>query len=96
MKEVADLREKLMAEYSVYANMIDDKNVTLTAGIADAVALDNDGRIETVIDWKSDVSPGSTEVQMYRAQVRDYLAATGARVGLIIFLSTGHVERVTM
>ncbi len=68
--------------------------MTLTAGIADAVAIDEMGRIEAVVDWKSDVNPVPAQIDIYRNQVRDYLTATGARLGLIVFLTSGRIERV--
>ncbi len=74
--------------------MFADRTVTLTAGIADAVAIDERGRIEAVVDWKSDVAPAPAQVDIYRGQVLDYLAATGARRGLIVFMTSGRVERV--
>ena len=83
-----------MPELNVYAAMFADRTVTLTAGIADAVAIDERGRIEAVVDWKSDVAPAPAQVDIYRGQVLDYLAATGARRGLIVFMTSGRVERV--
>jgi hypothetical protein len=67
---------------------------TYVGGVADALALNPDGTTDVVIDWKSDVDPDATHVDLYRAQVRDYLAATGAREGLLVFVTSGHVERV--
>jgi exodeoxyribonuclease-5 len=52
------------------------------------------GHIEAVVDWKSDVDPAPAQIDIYRGQVRDYLAATGARLGLIVFLTSGRIERV--
>jgi exodeoxyribonuclease-5 len=92
LPEIAALRPRLRPEVPVFASETDEKAVTLTSGIADAAAMDDDGKITVVIDWKSDVDPGATTVELYRAQVRDYLAATGAASGLIVFLSTGRVE----
>jgi len=44
-----------LPELRVYAATAADRTLTLTAGIADAVAIDEMGRIEAVVDWKSDV-----------------------------------------
>lgn len=63
-------------------------------GIADALALDGDNDVEVVIDWKSDVEPTAEVVKLYREQVRDYLAATGGKSGLLVFVTSGRVERV--
>ena len=66
----------------------------LTSGIADALAIGPDGTIDAVVDWKSDVDPDAAVVELYRGQVRDYLAATGAPKGFIVFLTSGRVEKI--
>ena len=91
---VAALRPRLVPEFPVYASTVEGSSVSLTAGIADAVAIDGKGRIELVVDWKSDVKPTRKEVAKYHQQVRDYLRATAARTGLIVFMSTGRVDRI--
>ena len=94
LPEVAALRPRLLAEFRVYAGVLADHGMSLTAGIADAVVTDADGRVEVLIDWKSDVDPKPNQIENYRGQVRDYLAATGAKLGLIVFLTSNRVERV--
>lgn len=94
LPEIVALRPRLLPELHVYAAMFADRTMTLTAGIADAVAIDEMGRIEAVVDWKSDVNPVPAQIDIYRNQVRDYLTATGARLGLIVFLTSGRIERV--
>ncbi len=93
LPEIAELRPKLLPEFRVYAAAVVDQTASLTAGIADAVVIEA-GRIEAVIDWKSDVNPTAADIEMYREQVRDYLKATGAGLGLIVFLTSGRIERV--
>jgi exodeoxyribonuclease-5 len=66
----------------------------LTSGVADAVAIAGDGKIDAVIDWKSDLDPDPALVELYRCQVRDYLAATEAPKGVIVFLTSGRIEKV--
>ena len=51
--------------------------------------------MEFVVDWKSDINPGAAVVEQYRGQVRDYLSATGAATALIVFMTTGRIERVS-
>jgi hypothetical protein len=63
-------------------------------GIADALALDEDNNVDVVVDWKSDVDPATAVIDLYREQVRDYLAATGGKEGLLVFVTSGRVERV--
>lgn len=94
LPEIAELRPRLEPEFWIYAGTESDNLAALTAGIADAVAFDASGRLELVIDWKSDVNPGDAVVEQYRDQVRDYLSATGATKGMIVFMSSGRIERV--
>lgn len=62
--------------------------------IADALALTASGQIDVVVDWKSDVDPSPATVESYPSQVRDYLFATGEKSGLIVFATSGRIERV--
>ncbi len=94
LPEIMALRSRLLAEMPVYAKSTVDKSATLTAGITDAVVIDSNGRIDAVVDWKSDVDPTPKQIEIYRGQVRDYLAASSAGAGLIVFLTSGRVERI--
>jgi len=47
-----------------------------------------------VVDWKTDVSPSAQQIELYREQLRDYLFATGASEALLVFVTTGQVDRV--
>jgi exodeoxyribonuclease-5 len=93
---VAALRPRLLPEFRVYAGVLADQQMSLTVGVADAVATDEEGRVAAVIDWKSEVDPTAGQIDIYRGQVRDYLAATGASVGLVVFLTSNRVERVEL
>lgn len=92
--EVVAVRGRLMPEVPVLASAMRDGLEEITFGVADAVAFDNQGRPELVIDWKSDVAPTQATIADYRDQVRSYLDATGTKVGLIVFLSSGSVMHV--
>ena len=94
LPEIAELRPRLVPEFRVYASAIEGCTATLTAGIVDAVAIDEKGHIDVIVDWKSDVNPGAEQVAMYRKQVRDYLQSTGAQIGLIVFLGSDRVVKV--
>ena len=59
------------------------------AGVADAVSVDADGRVDVVIDWKSDVAPAEATLAHYRAQVGGYMRMTGARRGLVVLATSG-------
>lgn len=93
IREIAELHPRLLPEYRVYAASVAGQTISLTAGIADAIAYDGE-QIQTVVDWKSDVNPTPADVEMYRDQVRSYLKATGAVLGLIVFMTSGRIERV--
>ncbi len=92
--EIAALRPRLVPEYWVYDSHADGPEMSITAGIADAVAFDDEGRIDVVVDWKSDISLRSKQIAIYRDQVRAYMKATGAKAGLIVFLGSDHIETV--
>jgi ATP-dependent exoDNAse (exonuclease V) beta subunit len=92
--EVAMLKSRLLPEKSVFSTENAGDRITYLGGVADALALGPDGRIDVVIDWKSDVDPDARQVNLYHEQVCDYLAASLAPEGLIVFVTTGRIERV--
>ena len=92
--EIASLRPRLLPECWVYGSKENGRKTSITAGIADAVALDGEGRIDVVVDWKSDTVVRENQVSMYRGQVREYLKATGAKTGLIVFLNSDRIVTV--
>jgi exodeoxyribonuclease-5 len=92
--EVAAIKSRLMPEMTILSAETAGDEVTYLGGVADALALDGNGAPEVVIDWKSDVQPDAAQIDVYRGQVRDYMMGTGAKEGLLIFISTGRVEKV--
>jgi len=94
LPEIVALRPHLQPEFPIYGSKVEGISFELTSGIADALAIGPEGTIDAVVDWKSDVDPDATAVELYRGQVRDYLAATGAPMGFIVFLTSGRVEKV--
>jgi ATP-dependent exoDNAse (exonuclease V) beta subunit len=92
--EIKELRPRLLPEFWVYSNYLEKRELSLTAGVADAVSIDDSGRIDTVIDWKSDIDPTPAQIRIYFRQMYDYLKATSALTGLIVFMSSGHIERI--
>ena len=50
--------------------------------------------IDLVVDWKTDVTPSAQQIDLYREQMRDYLVATGAPEGLLVFVTTDQLVRV--
>lgn len=87
--EIVALRPTLQAETTVWAAMDD----SLLAGRADAVSLVND-QVQVVLDWKGDVAPAARDRAGYRGQVGEYLKATGASRGALVYMSLGEVEWV--
>ncbi|WP_431015483.1 UvrD-helicase domain-containing protein [Bradyrhizobium pachyrhizi] len=86
LPDVAALRSFLVPEVPVWAA----GEGYLIAGRADALAIRGE-RIEVAIDWKSDISPSAATRHAYAGQLRDYLVATGAERGLIVFLTLGEI-----
>jgi len=74
---------------TVYAAQKLADGETLISGVADALAYDKTGKVETIIDWKSDIAPSATQVDHYRAQLKAYCESTGARSGMRVFMSIG-------
>jgi ATP-dependent exoDNAse (exonuclease V) beta subunit len=93
IEEIADLLPRLTAEVPLYASQERASEIIVTAGFADAVALDAEGNCEVVIDWKSDVDPGRAPVDKYLAQLATYLHMTKAGAGMIVFVTTGGIVR---
>ena len=95
LPQIVPIRHRLVTEVPLYASEHFDGDLSLTTGVVDAVVFDDDGRIHTVIDWKSDPCPTPSTVSAYRRQIQDYLHATGARRAIIVFMSSGQVETLT-
>jgi ATP-dependent exoDNAse (exonuclease V) beta subunit len=94
LPEVLALRPRLLPEMTVFSAEPAAEGTIYIGGIADALAFDGDKNVDVVVDWKSDVEPTTAVVDLYREQVRDYLAATGGKEGLLVFVTSGRVERV--
>lgn len=93
LPQIAALRPSLLAEFTVYAIRGEHTVLVATAGVADALTL-NDGRPAVIIDWKSDVNPNPQSIEHYRSQVRTYLDVTGAERGLIVLMTNRTVITV--
>jgi ATP-dependent exoDNAse (exonuclease V) beta subunit len=92
--EIAASRSRLVPELTVFSAQADDDRTTYVGGVADALAYLPLGIIDLVIDWKTDISPSVQQIDLYRVQMRDYLTATGASEGLLVFVTTGQLVRV--
>jgi len=60
-------------------------------GIADAVAYDAEGRIEVIVDWKSDVDIHAERLNSYRGQLGAYQQHTGAPHAFLVLMTPGKV-----
>lgn len=91
LPEVAVLWPSLQAEVPVFAT---DTDGALVAGRADALSV-VEGRVEVVIDWKSDLDPGPEERSAHAGQVAAYLRVTGAPRAALVYLTRGEIVWVT-
>ena len=97
LPEISALRDRLHVEFPVFGHQVDvtkQQTEIAISGIADAVALDKDGGIDVVLDWKSDINPDSATREKYRHQIRDYLEASNAVRGFLVYMTAGEVEEI--
>jgi hypothetical protein len=87
--EIAALRPSLQAETAIWAA----SDGTYLAGRVDAVSVVG-GEVQAVLDWKGDVAPSVLDRAGYRGQLAEYLAATGAPRGALVYMSLGQIEWV--
>jgi len=98
MPEISSIRDRLVPECPVFHHEVEKEIPPVeeaVSGIVDALVCDDDRNIEIVIDWKSDVRPTEKTRDNYREQVRDYINATGANYGMIVYMTYGEVDKVT-
>ena len=89
--EIAELRPRLVPEHTIYGSQASDDGEIIVSGIADAVAYDAEGRIEVIVDWKSDVDIDAKRLNSYRAQIGAYQQHTGASHGFLVLMTPGKV-----
>ena len=94
LPEIATLRPRLLPEHTVFGSKIDGANETLVSGVADAVARNTEGKIDVVIDWKSDVEMNAAKLAAYRLQLGEYRLQTGAERALLVMMTTGTILNV--
>lgn len=93
LPEIAALRPRLVPEWPIYALLADASEPTALAGRIDAVALDN-GRAVVVLDWKSDIAQTEEDMRIHSGQLGDYLRATEADRGALVYMTLGTVRWV--
>ena len=91
MPEVSELRPRLVPEHTVFGREIGSDGEVLLSGIADAVAVTNDGAIDVVIDWKSDVDPAPSAIAHYKNQIAEYQRRVGAKRAMIVMMTGGQI-----
>ena len=96
LPEVASAWPRMQAEFTTFASELVAGKEVLTRGIADALVVDDEGQITAVFDWKSDVAPTALVKSRYVEQVRDYLRATGATQGFVVYMTPGEVHVVSL
>ena len=95
LEPIQALWQKLVPEYPIHSyRSIEGKVPSIISGIADAVALGNDGKVTHIIDWKSDTRLSQIQTKYYKQQVSAYMEATGAKEGLIVYMTKGTFETV--
>jgi ATP-dependent exoDNAse (exonuclease V) beta subunit len=85
--EIAKLKPLLVPELAVWS----EQEREHVAGRADAVALDQEGAISVVLDWKSDVAPTAQDRAQHAAQLTDYRNIVGASRGAVVYMSLGEI-----
>ena len=89
--EIAALRPRLVPEHTIYGWQMNTKGEVLVSGIADAVAANSAGKIEVIVDWKSDVAIKVDKLNAYRRQLDSYRKTTGAVRALLVLMTAGRV-----
>jgi ATP-dependent exoDNAse (exonuclease V) beta subunit len=91
LPEIAQLRERLVPEHTIFGHATSPVGEILISGIADAVAPDSEGGIEAIVDWKSDVDPSRSTITHYFKQIDEYRRHTGAKRALLVLMTPGRV-----
>jgi ATP-dependent exoDNAse (exonuclease V) beta subunit len=89
--EIAKLRPRLVPELAICGSQMNDDGEIIVSGIADAVAYDTEGRIEIIVDWKSDVDIDIDRLNFYRGQLDTYRRHTGAPHSFLVLMTPGTV-----
>jgi ATP-dependent exoDNAse (exonuclease V) beta subunit len=94
LPEIQQLRLRLLPELPIFGHQDAGDSEILISGIADAVALDEVGATEAVIDWKSDTDASPKLIEHYRRQIDDYRRRTGAKRALIVMMTSGKTVEI--
>lgn len=91
LREIVALRPRLVPKHTAYGHLTATDGDILVSGIADAIAIDGDGQIEVVVDWKSDVVVDATRQNAYQGQLETYRKHTAAARALLVLMTPGKV-----
>jgi exodeoxyribonuclease-5 len=91
LPEIAQLRERLVPEHTIFGRKTTPVGEILISGIADAVAPDTEGGVDAVVDWKSDVDPSPATIAHYFKQIDEYRRHIGAKRALLVLMTAGKV-----
>jgi ATP-dependent exoDNAse (exonuclease V) beta subunit len=94
LPEIQALRPRLIPEHTIYCRQVAEDGETLISGIADALARGPDGRVEVVVDWKSDTIMNASKLNHYRSQLDTYRKYTGAKRALLVLMTLGSVNEL--
>jgi CRISPR-associated exonuclease Cas4 len=93
LPEIARMRPSLIPELPVYKVLSDEPDHIVLVGRVDAALVEGDKTL-IILDWKSDVEPTLLDVQIHRGQLREYMRATGAPRGALVYMTTGNIQWV--
>ncbi|MCK1566618.1 UvrD-helicase domain-containing protein [Bradyrhizobium sp. 173] len=91
LPEIAALRTGLAPELPIFGRHPDSAREALVSGVVDAASLDGSGKVEVVVDWKSDVAFSDAVRQSYLPQLKAYRTYAGASRSLLVALTPGIV-----
>ncbi len=92
---VRDNRQRLLTEVSLHG--VDEEApgiLKLVSGVADAIATGEAGSVDLAIEWKSDVEITAGASKEHRAQLRQYMKATGCPLGAVVYMTLGQVDEI--
>ncbi|MCA1367196.1 UvrD-helicase domain-containing protein [Bradyrhizobium sp. BRP14] len=95
LPDIVALRPRLVPEWPIYHMVADQLGPVALAGRVDAVAFD--GHVPSVlIDWKSDIAPTEQDLRGHARQLSDYLEATGAARGALVYMTPGVIRWISV
>ncbi|RVK33830.1 UvrD-helicase domain-containing protein [Sinorhizobium meliloti] len=94
LPDIVALRPRLVPEWPFYRMIADQPGPVALAGRIDAIAFE-DGGPSVLVDWKSDIAPNEQNLRDHARQLSDYLEATGAARGALIYMTPGIIRWIS-